>query len=217
VAITIVLADDHPVVRAGVRNLLEAEPDMQVVGEVHEALRVEAEVDRLQPDILVLDLLMPDLNGLEVARRVTKRTPGTRIVILSMHANEAYVVEALRNGAIGYVLKGAPPQCLIDGVRAARTGRRYLSPPLAADVVDAYLARAGGAPLDEYETLTGREREVLHLVAQGSSSPEVAARLFISPRTVETHRANILRKLGLRSQGELIRYAVRRGIIEPHD
>ena len=215
--IRIVLADDHPVVRAGVRNLLEAEPDMQVVGEVHEALRVEAEVDRLQPDILVLDLLMPDLNGLEVARRVTKRTPGTRIVILSMHANEAYVVEALRNGAIGYVLKGAPPQCLIDGVRAARTGRRYLSPPLAADVVDAYLARAGGAPLDEYETLTGREREVLHLVAQGSSSPEVAARLFISPRTVETHRANILRKLGLRSQGELIRYAVRRGIIEPHD
>jgi len=215
VGISIVLADDHPVVRAGVRNLLEAEPDMRVIGEVHEALRVESEVERLRPDVLVLDLLMPDLSGLEVARRVTKRTPGTRIVILSMHANEAYVVEALRNGALGYVLKGAPPQSLVDGIRAVSVGQRYLSPPLAAAVIDAYLARAGGAPLDEYETLTGREREVLHLVAQGSSSAEVAARLFISPRTVETHRANIMRKLGLRSQGELIRYAMRRGIIEP--
>ena len=213
--IRIVLADDHPVVRAGVRNLLEAEPDMQVVGEVHEALRIDSEVDRLQPDVLVLDLHMPDLHGLEVARRVTKRTPRTRIVVLSMHANEAYVVQALRNGALGYVLKGAPPQSLIDGVRAVAAGQRYLSPPLAAEVVDAYPARAGGAPLDEYDTLTGREREVLHLVAQGNSSTEIAAKLFISPRTVETHRANIMRKLDLHSHTELIRYAMGRGLIEP--
>jgi len=215
VAITIVLADDHPVVRAGVRNLLEAEPDMRVIGEVHEALRVEDEVDRLQPDVLVLDLHMPDLSGLEVARRVTKRTPPTRIVVLSMHANEAYVVQALRNGALGYVLKGAPPQSLIDGVRAVAAGQRYFSPPLAAAVVDAYPARAGGAPLDEYDTLTGREREVLHLVANGNSSTEIAAKLFISPRTVETHRANIMRKLDLHSHTELIRYVMGRGLIDP--
>jgi two-component system response regulator NreC len=215
VTITIVLADDHPVVRAGVRNLLEAESDMRVVGEIHEALRVESEIERMRPDVLVLDVFMPDLNGMEVARRVTKRTPGTRIVILSMHSNEAYVVEALRSGALGYVLKGASPQALVEGIRTVHTGRRYLSPPLAADVIEAYLTRAGGAPLDEYETLTSREREVLHLVAQGNTSAEIATRLFISPRTVETHRANIMRKLELHSQGDVVRYALRRGIIEP--
>jgi two-component system, NarL family, response regulator NreC len=211
--VRIVLADDHPVVRLGIRNLLEADPEFEVVGEVADALQVIPQVEALQPDVLVLDLVMPGLNGLEITRRLRERAPQLRIVVLSMHANEAYVIEALRNGASGYVLKGSEAGELVHAIHAVLAGQRYLSPPLSEHAIEMYSERAAGAPLDPYDTLSTREREVLQLAAEGHTSPEVAARLFISVRTVETHRANLLRKLGLRSQTDLVRYALRRGIV----
>ena len=168
---------------------------------------------RLDPDVLVLDLILPGLNGLEVTRQVSQRSLRTRVVILSMHAAEAYVLEALKNGAAGYVLKDASAADLVHAVKEAVAGRHYLSPPLSELAIEAYLQKAREATLDLYETLTTREREVLQLAAEGRSNPEIAERLVISPRTVETHRANLMRKLGLQSQAGLIRYALQRRII----
>ena len=209
----IVLADDHHVVRQGLRSLLEAESDFSVIGEAGDGLEVTQLVERLRPDVLVLDLMMPSLNGLEVTRQVSQRSPRTHVVILSMHANEAYVLEALRAGAVAYVLKESTSAELVRAVREAVAGRRYLSPPLSERAIEAYMQKAESATLDPYETLTAREREVLHLVAEGHTNAEIADRLFISRRTVETHRANLMRKLGLRTQTDLISYALRRGIL----
>jgi DNA-binding NarL/FixJ family response regulator len=193
--------------------LLEAEPDFAIVGEVADGLEVADLVEHVKAHVLVLDLMLPGLNGLEVARQVHRRSPQTRIVILSMYANEGYVLEALRNGASAYVLKGASAAELVEAVREVTAGRRYLSPPLSESAIEAYVRKANSAPLDSYETLTTREREVLHLAAEGRSNTEVAARLGISPRTAETHRANLMRKLGLHSQTDLVRYALKRGIL----
>ena len=210
---TIMLADDHPVVRQGLRALLEAEQDFTIVGEAADGLEVAGLVERLRPNVLVLDLMLPGLGGIEVTRQICHRFPQTRVVILSMYANEAYVLEALRNGAAGYVIKEASAAQLVQAVREVSAGRRYLSPPLSENAIEAYLQKAQATPLDLYETLTTREREVLHLAATGNSNIETADRLGISSRTAETHRANLMRKLGLHSQTELIRYAMRRGII----
>jgi two-component system response regulator NreC len=210
---TIVLADDHHVVRQGLRSLLEAESDFSVVGEAGDGLEATQLVERLQPDVLVLDLMMPSLNGLEVTRQVSQRSPRTHVVILSMHPNEAYVLEALRAGAAAYVLKESTSAELVRAVREAVAGGRYLSPPLSERAIEVYMQKAKSVALDPYETLTAREREVLHLVAEGHTNAEIADRLFISRRTVETHRANLMRKLGLRTQTDLISYALRRGIL----
>ena len=210
---TIVLADDHHVVRQGLRALLEAEPGFSVVAEAADGLAAADLVERLKPNVLVLDLMMPRLGGLEVARQVRQRSPQTRVVVLSMHANEAYVLEALRNGVAGYVLKESTAADLVQAVREAVAGRRYLSPPLSERAIELYVQKAQATIPDIYETLTSREREVLHLVAEGYSNADIAARLSIARRTAETHRARVMRKLGLRNQTELIRYALRRGIL----
>jgi DNA-binding NarL/FixJ family response regulator len=210
---TIVLADDHHVVRQGLRSLLEAEPDFSVVGETGDGVEAAQLVERLQPDVLVLDLMMPGLNGLEVTRQVSQRSPRTRVVILSMHADEAHVLEGLRAGAVAYVLKESTSAELVRAIREAVAGRRYLSPPLSERAIEVYMQKVESTVLDPYETLTAREREVLHLVAEGYTNAEIADRLFISRRTVETHRANLMRKLGLRTQTDLISYALRRGIL----
>jgi two-component system response regulator NreC len=211
---TIVLADDHHVVRQGLRVLLEAEPDFRVVGETGDGLAVLNLVECLKPDVLILDIIMPGLSGLEVTRQVGRHSPGTRVVILSMHANEAYVLEALQAGAMAYVLKGSTSEELVDAVREVAAGHRYLSSPLTERAVEVYVQKAKAAALlDPYETLTTREREVLHLAAEGYTNAEIADRLFISQRTAETHRANMMRKLGLHTQTDLIRYALQRGII----
>lgn len=211
--VRVLLADDHPVVRLGIREALESQPDIEVVGEVADGLQVLPQVEALKPDVIVLDLIMPGLNGLEVTRRLTSTAPQTRVVVLSMHANEAYVIEALRNGAAAYVLKGSEGADLVQAVHDVMAGKRYLSPPLSERSIEAYMEKAASAPLDRYETLSAREREVLHLVAEGHTSPEISARLYISTRTVESHRANVMRKLNLRSQTDLVRYALRRGIL----
>ncbi len=210
---TIVLADDHQIVRQGLRALLESESDFSITGETGDGLEAVDLVERLQPDVLVVDLMMPGLNGLEVTRQAGKRSPHTQVVILSMHANEAYVLEALRNGAKGYVLKDASMADLVRAIREVTAGKHFLSPPLSERAIEIYKQRAETVELDRYETLTNREREVLHLLAEGCSYKEIGSRLTISPRTAETHRTNLMRKLDLRTQTDLIRYALRKGIL----
>jgi two-component system response regulator NreC len=211
--ISIVLADDHPIVRHGLRALLEAEPDFRIVDEVDDGLDAVERVERLRPEVLVLDLMMPGLNGLEVTRQIGLRSPGTRVVVLSMYANEAYVLEALRNGATGYVLKRSSPDELVQAVREVAAGRSFLSRSLSQRAIEAYRQKAQEIPPDRYDTLTNREREVLHLTAEGYSNADIAIRLSISPRTVEMHRSNMMRKLDLSAHGDLIRYAFQRGIL----
>ena len=211
--ITIVLAEDHHMVRQGLKLVLEQERDLRLVGEASDGLEAVRLVEVSQPDILVLDLMIPRLHGLEVVRQVRKDCPRTRVIILSMHADEPYVVEALRNGASGYVLKDATGSELVKAVRDVVEGKRYLSPVLAERAISGYIEKPGESDLDVYETLTNRERMVLQLAAEGSTSSEVAGKLFISPRTAETHRSNLMRKLGLRSQTDLVRFAIRKRII----
>jgi two-component system, NarL family, response regulator NreC len=215
--ITVVLADDHPVVRQGLRALLEATGEFAVIGEEADGLKVVDLVDRLRPDLLMLDVRMPGLTGLEITRQLAQRALKTRVLILSMHDSEIYVLDALRHGASGYVLKDAGPAEMLEAVRAVSAGRRYLSRALSDRAIEAYAHQAEDGPVDPYETLTTREREILQLAAESSSLAEIAARLGISPRTVETHRANLMRKLALQSQADLIRYAVRRGILSHED
>jgi two-component system, NarL family, response regulator NreC len=211
--ITIVLADDHKVVRQGLRAMLEFERCFRVVGEAGNGLDVVRLVERLRPNVLVLDLMIPALNGLEVTLQLRKLAPKTRIVILSMHKDESYVVEALRNGAAGYVLKDSSAEELIKAVYEAAANRRYLSPPLSDAAIDAYVQQAKNARNDPYESLSNREREVLQLAAEGYTNTAIGKRLFISPRTVEIHRAKMMQKLDLRNHTDLIRYALKRGII----
>lgn len=206
----ILLADDHAIVRDGLKALLKSEADFEVVGEAADGLEAVQMVDRLRPDVLVLDLMMPGLTGLEVTRQVSRLT---RVVILSMHANEAYVIEALRKGAMGYVMKDSTSADLVKAIRDVLSGKRYLSELLSETMVDALLKRSKTSELDPYETLTTREREVFQLVAQGKSNLEISELLTLSPRTVEIHRANMMHKLNLESQADLIRMAIKRGVI----
>lgn len=209
--VTIALADDHNVVRQALRMMLESCPDFVIVGEAEDGLKAVQMVRELSPQVLVLDLMMPGLNGLEVARQVSGQT---RVVILSMHDNEAYVVEALRNGAYGYVLKDSNAQELLQAVEAAARGERYLCKPFSDQSIDRYLQMAHAAPADPYDSLTARERQVLQLSAEGLTAAQISARLAISPRTVEIHRANFMRKLSLHSQADVIKYAMKRGVIK---
>lgn len=211
---SIVLADDHSVVRAGLRALLEGGGSgFKVVGEASDGLEAVQLVERQRPDVLVVDVMMPGLNGIEVTRQVRQRAPRTRVVVLSMHASEPYVLEALRHGASGYVLKDSSSDQLVQAVREVAEGRPYLSPPLSERAIAAYVERAQPATLDAYELLTTREREVLQLAAEGLSNGEIAQRLTLSPRTVEMHRGNLMRKLDLGSQTEVVKFAIRRRII----
>lgn len=213
--ISIVLVEDHQIVRQGIKMLLATEPDFRVVGETGDGLEAVQLVERLRPNVAVVDLMLPGIGGLEVAREVKARLPQTRLVVLSMHSGEAYVLEALRAGALAYVLKESSSNDLVFAIREALAGRYYLSPPLSERSIMTYLEKARAGAQTLHEPLTTREREVLKLIAEGYSSPEIAERLVLSPRTVETHRANIMRKLELRSTADLIRYAIRHGLIPP--
>jgi two-component system response regulator NreC len=214
---TIVLADDHPIVREGLRRLFGAQPEFSIVGEADNGRSALDLVQQLQPDIVVIDLMMPDLNGLEVTRRAVSVSPKTRVVILSMYSDEPHVLEALRAGAMAYILKGASAQTLLYGLSEVLAGRRYLSPPLSDRAVEVYSSQAVAAsdPVDAYELLTAREREVLDLLARGASYAEIADKLTISPRTAETHRINLMRKLYLKTQADITLYAIQRGLIDP--
>lgn len=209
----IVLVDDHRIVRQGLRALLQAEPGFQVVAEGATGLEAIQLVERFRPDILVIDLMMPEINGLEATWQIKQRNPETRIIVLSMHADEAYVLEALQNGASGYVLKDSSADDLVQAVHKALLGWRYLSPPFSEEGIEAYIQKSREALLDDpFETLTKREREVFLLITAGLSNATIAERLSISQRTVESHRANLMRKLKLKTRMDLIRFAIRRGM-----
>ena len=216
-ALTLVLVDDHQLVREGLRALLQAVPDVRVVGEAADGLEALRLVEQVKPDVLVLDLMLPGLNGLEVARQVGMCSPATRVVILSMHSDSAYVVAGLRAGAAAYVLKESSAEHLVRAIREAAAGRRYLSPPLSEAALAEYLRRSEDAAPDPLHALTTREREVLLLTAEGLDRTEISERLFISPRTVESHRANVMRKLNVRNLQQLIRYVVQRGLGSEQD
>jgi DNA-binding NarL/FixJ family response regulator len=209
--VRVVLDEDHAVVRQGLQALLEKEPGVSVVGEASDGLQVADLVETTKADVLVLDLVMPGLGGLDVAREVARRSPRTRIVILSMHATEAFVVQAFRSGASAYVLKESTGAELVHAIREVQAGRRHVSPPLS-DAIEVYVARAREGEVDVYDLLTTRERQVLHLAAEGLSNPAIGERLGISPRTAQTHRAHVMEKLGLRTRRDLIVYAVNRGL-----
>ena len=215
--ISVTLADDHPVVSRGLQTLLEREPDFSIVGVAANGLETVRLTERLKPDVLVLDLMMPGLSGLEVLRILRERSPRTRIVILSMYGSSAFIAQALQNGAIGYVLKGCTEENLVRAVREAAAGRRFLSPPVTEIAINAYIEQSKTGLFDPHETLTPRQREVLQMVAEGKTNAEIAARLNISQRTVENHRAALMQRLGLQNQTELIRHAIRRGLILPEE
>lgn len=212
--IAIVLADDHTVVRQGLRTLLETDPELHVTGEASDGHKALEQVERLKPDVLVLDLMMPGMNGMEVARQVQSRFPQTRVVILSMHANEAYVLEALRAGALGYVLKDSQGAELLHAIHEAHNGQHYLSAPLSERAIEVYVQKTKEISQDPYDRLTPREREVLQLAAEGYTNADLGEKLCLSGRTIEMHRSNLMHKLSLSTQTDLIRYALKRGIIE---
>ncbi|MEW5871880.1 MAG: response regulator transcription factor [Chloroflexota bacterium] len=212
--ISILLADDHLILRQGLRPLLEAEADFHVVAETGDGREALLLTEKLRPDVLILDLQLPGLNGLEVARQVSQWRLPTRIVVLSMYTTEEYVAQALRSGALAYVLKGSGTSELIEAIRHVVQGKRYLSQPFIDEHIDAYMLKTlSSEGLDPYETLTNRERQTFQLVAEGQSTTQIADRMGISPRTVEIHRAKVYKKLGLKGAAELIHYAAQRGII----
>lgn len=208
----ILIADDHALFRAGLRTLIAAQPEMQVVGEAADGRELLALADQLQPDVVLLDIIMPGFNGIEAIRRLHESRPTTGIVALSMHAAEEYVVSALQAGALSYLLKDAPPEELIRAIASAHRGQQYLSPPLTEAVIAAYFDRLGGKE-SLIDRLSPREREVLQLIAEGHSTRTCALTLGISPKTVETYRANLMDRLGLYDIASLTRFAIRAGII----
>lgn len=210
----ILLADDHAIVRQSLRSRLEAEPDFDLVGEAKDGLVTLAQVERLRPDVLLLDIAMPGLNGIEVLTRVRQRFPRTHVVVLSMHQDRSYVVRSFQNGAQAYVVKSADAKDLVHAIREVMAGRQYLSPPFSAAELEDYMNKAASGDADPYDLLTRREREVLQLVVEGNTNPQIAKRLFIDTRTVETHRAHVMEKLGLKNLPELVLFAVARGLLE---
>ena len=212
--IRILLADDHTVVRDGLRALLEKQPDMTVVAEASDGRDSIRLAEEQSPDVVVMDIGMPSLNGIEATRRILAANPRTAVVMLSMHQDESYVLRSLKAGAKGYLLKDSLRGDVIDAIRAVAQGRSFLTRKVRLMLQEDYVRQMESRGLeDSYDLLTDREREVLHMVAEGKSNKEVAGWLNISPTTVETHRAHILQKLGIHSVPELILYAVRKGIV----
>ncbi len=210
----VLLADDHHLVRSGIRALLERIPAVEVVAECGDGRQALEAIEKSRPDVALLDITMPGLNGLEVASRVEKVSPRTRILILSMHAGEAYVAQALRAGVAGYLLKDAAAAELRLALEAVSRGETYLSPAISRQVVDGYL-RASDAGSDLLAGLTARQREILQLIAEGRSTRKIAADLRVSVKTVETHRAQLMERLDIHDVAGLVRLAIRAGLVSP--
>jgi len=213
--IRILLADDHTVVRKGLRLLLESNDGLAVVADAADGREAVALADKHSPDVVVMDIAMPGLNGIEAARQITARLPNTAIVFLSMHSDEGYVLKALKAGARGYLLKDSAEYDLIAAVKAVSEGKAFFSPAISKMLVEDYMRQMQERAVeDSFELLTTREREVLQLLAEGKNNKEVAGILNLSLYTVETHRGNIFQKLNLHSGAELILYAIRKGVIK---
>jgi len=212
--LTVILADDHRLVRSGIRSLLESIGGVTVVGETGDGREALELIEKHRPDIALLDVTMPGLNGLEVAARVEGVSPRTRVVILTMHAGETYVAQALRAGAAGFLLKDSAVYELEAALESVSDGGTYLSPAVSKKVVTSFL-RGGAPPADPLESLTARQREVLQMIAEGRSTKEIAADLGLSVKTVETHRAQIMERLDIHDVAGLVRFAIRAGLVSP--
>jgi DNA-binding NarL/FixJ family response regulator len=210
----ILLGDDHTLVRNGLRKILQERAEWEVVAETGNGRDAVREALTLEPDVAILDITMPLLNGIEATSQIVRRLPNVRVLILSMHANEAYIIQALKAGAKGYLLKDSADKELIQAVTAVAAGKSYFSPAVSKVMLDDYVRHLSEKGIvDRYESLSEREREILQLIAEGHSNKEVATLLSVSPATVETHRAHILQKLDVHNTAELVLYAVRRGLI----
>lgn len=218
--IRVVLADDHALVRAGIRAILKGFQGIEVVAEAKDGREAVQLIRELRPDVALLDIAMPGMNGLDALRHLTREAPDVRTVILSMHPNEEYVIEASRAGALGYLLKDSPPAELERCLRAVAGGEEYFSPRVSQSVLE-YQRRLRGEPApaedSPFEILTPRQREVLQLIAEGNTSPEIANIMGIDAKTVETHRSNLMSRLGLHDVASLTRYALRKGLIKPDE
>ena len=212
--IRVLIADDHTIVRAGVRLLLEAEPDIDVVGEALNGEEAVALVESLQPDVVLMDIAMPVINGLEATRLIKARAPATHVLVLTMHRSDEYFFEILKAGASGYVLKAAEANDLISAIHAVARGEAFLYPTMARQLLQDYLERVS-EPNAAQPPLTPREKDILRLLAEGYSNKEIAERLVISLSTVHSHRANLMQKLNLSSYHDLVQYARQRGLFPP--
>lgn len=214
--IRVLLADDHAIVREGIKRILAEEPDIEVVGEAGDGLEAVEMAKKLKPDVAILDITMPALNGIEATRQIRSSLPNTHTLTLTMHEDDTYVFQLLKAGAAGYVVKRAAATDLVQAVRAAQRGEAFLYPSVAKAVVADYLKRLEeGEGKEMYDGLTEREKEILTLIADGATNQEIARKLFISIKTVQTHRAHIMEKLNLHDRTKLVRYAIRKGLIEP--
>jgi DNA-binding NarL/FixJ family response regulator len=212
-AIRVLLADDHAVVRDGLRFLLEAGGNITVVGEAADGRQAVRQVQALLPDVVVMDIAMPELNGIEATGQIRQACPSTQVVILSMYATKEHILRALRAGANGYLLKESAGQEVVDAIRAVRAGRRYLSQSIAETVIDDYVHERQAPPAQSpLERLSSREREILQLVVEGKSSTEIAEILYLSPKTVETYRSRLMQKLGLSDLPSLVKFAIQHGL-----
>jgi DNA-binding NarL/FixJ family response regulator len=211
----VLIADDHTLVRAGIRALLEKLPDVQVVAEASDGRDALQLVRTHQPDVVLMDIAMPGLNGLEATRRMVKEFPRANVLILSMHASEEYVWQALNSGASGYLLKGAELAELALAIKAVTRGDTYLSPPISKQVIKDYMRRVGGEET-LFERLTTRQREILQLIAEGATTKDIGKTLGISVKTVETHRAQLMERLDIYDVAGLVRYAIKIGLVQPH-
>jgi len=214
--IRVLIADDHAVVREGLRQLLETQSDITVVGEASDGVEALEQARKLKPDVVLLDIAMPKMSGLEAVRLINDAVPESRIVVLSMYEKEAYAHQVLQAGAYGYVLKGDPSSEMLEAIRSARSGRYYFSKKVHVEVIQSYLKGRNREQGNQgFESLTDRERQVFFLLIEGNTSPQIGKVLCLSTKTVEKHRANICRKLSLTSPVEMMRYAIRWGIVDP--
>ena len=213
--IKVLLAEDHTIVRKGLRALLDRDIGIKIVGEAEDGREAVRKVEKLQPDVVVMDIAMPGLNGLEATRQIKKRFPGIKIIILTVHSNEEYVLQTLRAGASGYLVKKAAPADLIEAIHSVYKGNSFLSPSISKTVIDEYIRQAETKSERDiiYEKLTNREREVFQLIIEGHKNREIANLLHVSIKTVETHKAHIMDKLNVSGTSELIRYCYDKGLI----
>jgi len=214
--IRVLIADDHAIVRDGLQQLLKSQPDMEPAGEAEDGRQALESAKTLRPDVILLDIAMPRLSGIEVIALIREAVPASQVVVLSMHAKETYVQQALAAGALGYVLKASPSRDILDAIRAAYRGEYFLSSRLQAEVIGKYLHAQRSVPsVRSYDLLSEREQQVFRLVAQGHSTSQIANILCVSPKTVEKHRTSLMNKLDVHDRLDLLKYAIKIGVVDP--
>ncbi len=209
------LVDDHPILRAGLRTLIDAQPDMRVVGEASDGVEAVDRAPALEPDVIIMDIAMPNMDGLEAMRRIRDRGLKCKMLALTMHAEAEYLFKVLENGGSGYVLKQGVDSDLFEAIRTVTAGNVFLYPSATRLLLSRYLEGNNPQEIDAYDKLSEREREVLKLTAEGYSSQEIADKLFLSPKTVETYRSRLMQKLNLHHRSEVVRFALRKGLLSP--